>query len=73
MRSAVATHPDFAFIQSRGDLGALLARRALGQNAVGALPGNEGAHALDDELDNIERLYAAGFRMMGLQHFSTIA
>ena len=73
VRSAVAAHSNFAFIQSRGDLGALLARRALGQNAVGALPGNEGAHALDDELDNIERLYAAGFRMMGLQHFSTIA
>ena len=69
VRSAVTAHPDFFFIQSRGDLEALLARRALGQNAVGALLGTEGAHALDGELDNIERLYSAGFRMMGLQHF----
>ncbi|MED5314525.1 MAG: hypothetical protein VYB84_00680 [Pseudomonadota bacterium] len=45
MRSAVATHPDFAFIQSRDDLEALLSRRALGQNAVGALRGTEGAQS----------------------------
>ena len=69
VRSAVTAHPDFFFIQSRSDLEALLERRALGQNAVGALLGTEGAHALDGELDNIERLYGAGFRMMGLQHF----
>lgn len=29
----------------------------------------EGAHPLEGDLDNIDRLYAAGFRMMGLQHF----
>ena len=69
VRSAVAAHPGFAFIQSKRDLEALLARRARGENAVGALLGTEGAHALDGELDSIERLYAAGFRMVGLQHF----
>ena len=39
VRSAVTVHPDFFFIQSRSDLEALLERRALGQNAVGALLG----------------------------------
>ena len=29
----------------------------------------EGAHPLEGDLENIDRLYAAGFRMMGLQHF----
>ncbi|MEP6343989.1 MAG: membrane dipeptidase [Maricaulaceae bacterium] len=29
----------------------------------------EGSHPLEGELDNIDRLYGAGFRMMGLQHF----
>ncbi|MEO5939885.1 MAG: membrane dipeptidase, partial [Candidatus Limnocylindrales bacterium] len=29
----------------------------------------EGAHALDDELANLERLDTAGFRMVGLVHF----
>lgn len=69
VRSAVAAHPGFTFIQSQSDLEALLARRARGEKAVGALLGTEGAHALDGELDSIERLYAAGFRMVGLQHF----
>ena len=69
VRSAVAAHPGFAFIQSQSDLEALLTRRARGEKAVGALLGTEGAHALDGELDSIERLYAAGFRMVGLQHF----
>jgi len=38
----------------------------------GALLGllaTEGAHPLEGDLDNIDRLYEAGFRMMGLQHF----
>ena len=69
VRSAVAAHPGFAFIQCRSDLETLLARRAQGENAVGALLGTEGAHALDGELASIERLYGAGFRMVGLQHF----
>jgi len=29
----------------------------------------EGAHPLEGDLENINRLYEAGFRMMGLQHF----
>jgi microsomal dipeptidase-like Zn-dependent dipeptidase len=29
----------------------------------------EGAHPLEGDLENIDRLYDAGFRMMGLQHF----
>jgi len=36
---------------------------------VGALLGTEGSHALDGQLDNIDELYDAGFRMMGLHHF----
>lgn len=69
VRSAVAAHPDFALIQSRRDLESLLARRALGETALGAVLGAKGAHALVGELENIERLYAVGFRMIGLQHF----
>lgn len=29
----------------------------------------EGSHPLEGDLENIDRLYEAGFRMMGLQHF----
>ena len=56
-------------IRSKRDLSSLLSQRADGERVVGALLGTEGSHALDGELENIERLYAAGFRMMGLQHF----
>jgi microsomal dipeptidase-like Zn-dependent dipeptidase len=56
-------------IRSQTDLNSLLSQRANGQQIVGALLGTEGSHALDGELENIDRLYAAGFRMMGLQHF----
>ena len=56
-------------IRSQTDLSTLLSKRAKGQRIVGALLGTEGSHALDGELENIDRLYDAGFRMMGLQHF----
>ncbi len=36
---------------------------------IAGLLGTEGSHALDGDLDNIKRLYDAGFRMMSLQHF----
>lgn len=36
--------------------------------AVGIL-GTEGSHALDGDLANMDRLFDAGYRMMGLQHF----
>ena len=56
-------------IRSRGDLEALVARRAAGDPAVGVVLGTEGSHALDGKLENIGRLHAAGFRIMSLQHF----
>ena len=36
---------------------------------MGALLGAEGSHELDSQLDNIDQLYDAGFRVMGLHHF----
>lgn len=37
--------------------------------ALGALLGSEGAHPLEGDLSNIDRMYAAGYRMMGITHF----
>lgn len=56
-------------IESAAGLNELLRRRANGEAVVGGLLGTEGSHALSGELDNINRLYDAGFRMMSLQHF----
>ena len=51
------------------DLAEILLRRADGEAIVAALLGIEGAHALDGEIANVDRLFDAGFRMVGLQHF----
>ncbi|WP_241505863.1 dipeptidase [Parahaliea mediterranea] len=59
----------FQLVLNRADLARLMQRRQRGEPVVGGLLGTEGSHALDGELDNIQRLYDAGFRMMGLQHF----
>ncbi len=56
-------------IREADDLEALLAERAAGGRAVGALLAIEGAHALDGRLENVARLHEAGYRMVGLQHF----
>ena len=56
-------------ITTQADLSDLLARRSGGNSIVGALLGTEGSHALDGQLENIDALYEAGFRMMGLHHF----
>jgi membrane dipeptidase len=56
-------------IQSAADLDALLARRAAGERVVGAILAIEGAHALDGDPGNVDSLFAAGYRMVGLTHF----
>lgn len=50
-------------------LDGLLADRRRGVKVTGALLSVEGLHNLEGRLDNVDRLYAAGFRMAGLVHF----
>lgn len=56
-------------IRTRADLDAVLARRAAGETVVGAILGAEGGHALSGEIGNLDKLYDAGFRLIGLTHF----
>lgn len=56
-------------IRSSGDLAALLEARAAGARSVGALLGSEGGHPLEGDLANLDVLYDAGFRLIGLTHF----
>ena len=44
-------------------------RRTTGQRTVGAMLSIEGLHPLEGQLANLDKLYAAGFRMAGLTHF----
>ncbi len=56
-------------VRSAADLDGFLARRARNPRLVAGLLAIEGAHALDDDLANLERLEDAGYRMVGLAHF----
>ncbi len=56
-------------IRSRGDLDGFVAERSGGKRVIAGWLGIEGAHALDAKVENLERLYDAGFRMIGLAHF----
>lgn len=70
LKGFAAEAPDqLQLITSQGGLEQLLARRESGEPVVGALLGTEGSHALDGDLEAIDTLFEAGFRMMGLQHF----
>ncbi len=56
-------------VHGPGDIDRLLAARAAGQLVTGALLSTEGTQNLEARLANIDVLYRAGFRMMGLAHF----
>jgi microsomal dipeptidase-like Zn-dependent dipeptidase len=61
-----------AVVRTAVDLRRVLALRESrppGERPVAALLGIEGAHALEGAIENVDRLYDAGFRMVGLQHF----
>jgi len=56
-------------IRTREDLDALVAARASGSRSVGALLAVEGAHALENGPQDLDPLFDAGVRMIGLAHF----
>ena len=56
-------------IYRRQDLDELIAQRQNGSQLTGALLGMEGAHALEGNIENLDRLYRAGYRLMGITHF----
>lgn len=68
-RLAAQSQGQVMLVQSVEDLEKLLALRQSGERVIGAFVGLEGLHALEEKLDNINLLYDAGFRMIGLVHF----
>lgn len=47
----------------------MLSARANGEPLVGGLLLTEGSHPLEGDIANVQKLYDAGYRIMGLQHF----
>lgn len=56
-------------VRSRDELRHFLERRATQSQIVAGFLGLEGAHALEGDLKNLDVLYDAGFRMIGVAHF----
>lgn len=66
---AAASDDQLRVIKTRSDLDQLLADRAAGQQVVGGVLGIEGAHPLMGDIANLDKIEAAGHRMIALQHF----
>jgi membrane dipeptidase len=66
---AGASDGRLTLIESRRDLEAYLARRAVDPAITAAFLSIEGAQALDDDLDNLATLARAGYRMLSPTHF----
>jgi microsomal dipeptidase-like Zn-dependent dipeptidase len=58
-----------SILRARQDVTNFLERRKTDPEIVGGFLGIEGAHALEGETANLDRLYDAGFRMIGMAHF----
>ena len=56
-------------LRTAQDVTNFLERRKTDTEIVAGFLGLEGAHALEGDVNNLDRLYDAGFRMIGLAHF----
>jgi len=56
-------------VKSKADFQRLLSERKSNKNIVGGLLGIEGGHCLEGNLDNLNKIYEAGVRMLGPTHF----
>jgi microsomal dipeptidase-like Zn-dependent dipeptidase len=56
-------------VRTAGELRALVEAGGAGGGKLAALLATEGLHPLEGRLENIDRLYEAGFRIAGLTHF----
>lgn len=68
-RMATRAPETLQIIRSAEDLRNLLDARAAGAKRLGAILGTEGGHPLEGDLANLDVLYDAGFRLIGLTHF----
>ncbi|MEP7270725.1 MAG: dipeptidase, partial [Acidobacteriota bacterium] len=67
--AAAASKGKFVILKTREDVLGFLERRKTEADLTAGFLGIEGAHALGGDLTNFERLYDAGFRMIGIAHF----
>jgi membrane dipeptidase len=59
----------FIVIKSKSDFELLLHKRKTDKQIIGGFLGVEGAHCLEGDIKNLDRLYKEGVRMLGPTHF----
>lgn len=64
-----ANAPDVIFVRNKRDLEKLVTARQSDADVVGAMYLIEGAHPLEGDVDNLDRLQAQGLQFVGLTHF----
>lgn len=67
--AAVRSEGRMKVVRTRSELQALLQAGGLGGGRLAAVLATEGLHPLEGRLENVDRLYDAGFRIAGLTHF----
>ncbi|MCP8463327.1 dipeptidase [Pseudomonas sp. ZM23] len=67
--AAAGSHGKLTLVRNRADFARYLAAWKTNPNQVAAVLATEGLHPLEGKLENIDRMYDAGFRIMGLTHF----
>ncbi len=60
---------NFYIIKNKKDFQHYLQQRNINPNITAGLLSLEGAHALEGSLENLDRLYESGFRIIGFTHF----
>jgi membrane dipeptidase len=68
-RAAAGSNGKLRVVRTPADLDLLLADRAAGKKIVGGMLSIEGLQDLEGQIGNLDKLYAAGFRMAGMAHF----
>ncbi len=60
---------DFIVVKGRDDLRHLIEVRKNNQHVMGGFLGIEGGHCLEGKIENLDRIYEEGVRMLGPTHF----
>ncbi len=66
---AQASNGSFRIIENRDQLDAYVDERRNGRRIAAGILGIQGAQCLEESLENLDLLFAAGFRLVGLTHF----
>ena len=67
--AAARSNGKLVILKTKDDVAKFLERRKSEPDVVAGFLGIEGAHALSGDVNNLDRLFDAGFRMIGMAHF----